>query len=35
MPAAQRRQLADALDAFADASDEVTDPALSLLSWTP
>lgn len=35
MPAAQRRQLAGALDAFADASDEVTDPALSLLGWTP
>lgn len=35
MPAAQRRQLADVLDAFADASDEVFNPALTVLGWTP
>lgn len=35
MPAAQRLQLATALAAFADASDEITEPALTVLGWTP
>jgi DNA-binding MarR family transcriptional regulator len=35
MPEAQRQQLATALAAFADASDDITEPALTVLGWTP